>query len=182
MKPAGIYIHIPFCRSRCSYCDFATGMYDAAVAERYVRSLINEIASWRAVEQGSSPTPSPRPGSRTGVERSATAQSISTRSTSAAARRRCSRRRSWKQYSTPCTSASRFPRPEMAEVTIEINPGSATPETLAQFRGLGVNRASFGAQTFDDRELARLGRSHSSDDTRRTFRHLRDAGFYKRQL
>lgn len=37
LKPAGIYIHIPFCRSRCSYCDFATGMYDAAIAERYVK-------------------------------------------------------------------------------------------------------------------------------------------------
>ena len=62
-------------------------------------------------------------------------------------------------------------------MTLEINPGSATPETLAQFRSLGINRASFGAQTFDDRELARLGRSHSADDTRRTFRYLRDAGF-----
>jgi oxygen-independent coproporphyrinogen-3 oxidase len=64
-----------------------------------------------------------------------------------------------------------------AEVTLEINPGSATPATLAEFRRLGVNRASFGAQTFDDRELARLGRSHSVDDTRRTFRYLRAAGF-----
>jgi oxygen-independent coproporphyrinogen-3 oxidase len=62
-------------------------------------------------------------------------------------------------------------------VTIEINPGSVTAETLRHFRCLGINRASFGAQTFDDRELARLGRSHSADDTRRTFRYLRDAGF-----
>ena len=52
MKPAGVYIHTPFCRSRCSYCDFATGMYDAAAAERYVRSLVNEITSWGEVETG----------------------------------------------------------------------------------------------------------------------------------
>jgi len=45
MKNAGIYIHIPFCRSRCSYCDFATGMYDAALAERYVKSVAKEITS-----------------------------------------------------------------------------------------------------------------------------------------
>jgi oxygen-independent coproporphyrinogen-3 oxidase len=63
------------------------------------------------------------------------------------------------------------------EVTLEINPGSANQKTLAEFRRLGINRASFGAQTFDDNELARLGRSHNADDTRRTFRYLRDAGF-----
>jgi oxygen-independent coproporphyrinogen-3 oxidase len=71
----------------------------------------------------------------------------------------------------------RFAVAANAEVTLEINPGSVTPETLAGFRSLGVNRASFGAQTFDDGELARLGRSHSADDARRTFRYLRDAGF-----
>jgi len=63
------------------------------------------------------------------------------------------------------------------EITMEMNPGTVTPETLCSFRKLGVNRASFGAQTFDDYELARLGRSHTADDTRRTFRLLREAGF-----
>src|SRR6185436_12818067 len=64
-----------------------------------------------------------------------------------------------------------------AEITLEINPGSATLEILSQFRGAGVNRASFGAQTFDDHELARLGRSHTSADTVKTFVALRDVGF-----
>jgi oxygen-independent coproporphyrinogen-3 oxidase len=64
-----------------------------------------------------------------------------------------------------------------AEVTMEMNPGTVTPEGLAAFRKLGINRASFGAQTFDDGELARLGRSHSADETRRTFSELREAGF-----
>jgi len=63
------------------------------------------------------------------------------------------------------------------EITLEINPGSATPEKLRAFRSLGVNRASFGAQTFDDAELAKLGRSHNSADALRTFADLRDAGF-----
>ena len=44
MTPAGIYIHIPFCKSRCSYCDFATGIYESELAERYVGALIREIA------------------------------------------------------------------------------------------------------------------------------------------
>lgn len=60
---------------------------------------------------------------------------------------------------------------------MEMNPGTVTSKTLSSFRTLGVNRASFGAQTFDDHELARLGRSHTTGDTRRTFSDLRAAGF-----
>ena len=71
----------------------------------------------------------------------------------------------------------RFTVSPVAEVTMEMNPGTVTPERLVDFKTLGVNRASFGAQTFDDSELARLGRSHSAQETRQTFRYLREAGF-----
>src|SRR5258706_10189528 len=50
MTHAGVYIHIPFCRSRCSYCDFATGMYEGESAERYVRALTREITNWSEIE------------------------------------------------------------------------------------------------------------------------------------
>jgi organic radical activating enzyme len=53
MGVAGVYIHIPFCRSHCSYCDFATGMYEDGLAETYVRALLREIAAWCEVEQSS---------------------------------------------------------------------------------------------------------------------------------
>src|SRR5438132_1817185 len=43
---AGVYVHIPFCRSRCSYCDFATGMYESSMAEHYVLALTKEIGSF----------------------------------------------------------------------------------------------------------------------------------------
>jgi oxygen-independent coproporphyrinogen-3 oxidase len=153
MKPAGIYIHIPFCRSRCSYCDFATGLYDAAQAERYVRSVAKELALFAEVEN---------------------AEVVDT---------------IYFGGGTPSllspdqlkrllhAARNRFEVSANAEVSIEINPGTVSDEKLQQFRKLGINRASFGAQTFDDHELARLGRSHSADDTRRTFRCLRDAGF-----
>jgi len=128
-------------------------MYSAAMAERYVLSLVNEIRSWREVEPP------------------ATVDTIyfggGTPSLLSPA-----------QLETLLKAVSkRFTVLDNAEVTIEINPGTVTPETLAAFRALGVNRASFGAQTFDDGELARLGRSHTADETRRTFRYLRDAGF-----
>jgi oxygen-independent coproporphyrinogen-3 oxidase len=154
MKPAGIYIHIPFCRSRCSYCDFATGMYSAEAAERYVRALVSEIESWRAVDP-----PEPVDTIYFG---GGTPSLLSPG-----------------QLETLLNAVyKRFKLAPNAEVTMEINPGTVTKETLAAFRSLGVNRASFGAQTFDDNELARLGRSHSAADTRRTFHHLRDAGFH----
>ena len=47
---AGIYIHTPFCRSRCSYCDFATGMYASDAADRYVLAVVAEISRWGEVE------------------------------------------------------------------------------------------------------------------------------------
>src|SRR5207249_2170415 len=70
-----------------------------------------------------------------------------------------------------------------AEITIEMNPGdggtssASKRETMMEFRGLGINRASFGAQTFNDRELKLLGRTHGSRDIESTFHALRDAGF-----
>src|SRR2546425_4124668 len=53
MSHAGVYIHIPFCRSHCSYCDFATGMYESGLAERYVRALCDEIKKWNEIENSS---------------------------------------------------------------------------------------------------------------------------------
>lgn len=72
---------------------------------------------------------------------------------------------------------ARFSVTDQAEVTMEMNPGTVTLETLREFRRLGVNRASYGAQTFDDEELRRLGRSHTADDVRTTISLLREAGF-----
>ena len=151
MTAAGLYVHIPFCSSRCSYCDFATGLYQSELAERYVRALIDEIGSSRYAGENvdtiyfGGGTPSLLSPAQ--LER---------------------------------ILASIYERFEIIagpEITIEINPGSATLEKLRAFRSLGVNRASFGAQTFDDAELAKLGRSHNSADTLRTFAALREAGF-----
>ncbi len=60
---------------------------------------------------------------------------------------------------------------------MEMNPATVTAETLVAYRALGVNRASFGVQTFNDRDLKLLARGHDADDARTTFRLLRDAGF-----
>jgi oxygen-independent coproporphyrinogen-3 oxidase len=151
MIHAGIYIHVPFCRSRCSYCDFATGLYQTELAERYVNALISEIAA------------SPNAGSR--VDTIYFGGGTPSLLTPAQLDRILS------------TVHERFVVQPDSEVTVEMNPGTVTRDQLRAFGDLGVNRASFGAQTFDDAELAKLGRSHSSADTLQTFHALRAAGF-----
>src|SRR5256885_12142526 len=70
-----------------------------------------------------------------------------------------------------------FPYTTLFRSTMEMNPGTLTLATLREYKRLSVNRASFGAQTFDDSELRRLGRTHTADDVRQTIRFLREAGF-----
>jgi oxygen-independent coproporphyrinogen-3 oxidase len=155
MSPPGIYIHIPFCRSRCSYCDFATGIYEGTLAESYVQALVKEILSWQEIK-----TPAALDTIYFGGGTPSLLSATQIQVILAAIR-------------------NRFPvaAEEAVEITMEMNPGTVTPELLDEFHQLGINRASFGAQTFDDRELARLGRSHTARDTRQTFNYLRDAGF-----
>ncbi len=153
LKPAGIYIHIPFCRSRCSYCDFATGIYNSDAAERYVRGLTQEIASYRD----------------TSAQRIVDTIYFGGGTPSLLSPDQLKRLMD--------SVRRRFNVIEDAEVTLEINPGTVKHETFEEFRRLGINRASFGAQTFNDQELARLGRSHTADQTRETFSQLRAVGF-----
>ena len=153
MALPGVYIHIPFCRSRCSYCDFATGTYESELAQRYVTALVQEISEAR------------RPVGLTVVDSiylgggtpSLLSPSQLERIFDAVHRR----------FSVTAT----------AEVTMEMNPGTVTPEKLRAYKAAGVNRASFGAQTFDDRELAKLGRIHTADDVRTTIEMLHQTGF-----
>jgi oxygen-independent coproporphyrinogen-3 oxidase len=196
MNHAGIYLHIPFCRSRCSYCDFATGMYEGELADRYVNSLIREISKWSEVES---------PSVADTIYFGGGTPSLLTPS----------------QIELILIAVhDHFEVSDGAEVTIELNPASIisappsrslhlageisreynchsgavsaevaqrkaneedSPELFSQklldFRRLGINRASFGAQTFDDRELKQLGRTHSAADISATFQHLRAAGF-----
>jgi len=156
---AGIYIHTPFCRSRCSYCDFATGMFESDTAERYVRALVAEISRWSEVEP-SAPIDTIYFGG--GTPSLLTVEQLG---------------------NILNAVRDRFDVAPDAEITLEINPGdggtspASRLEVLEGWRRLGINRASFGAQTFDDRELKMLGRTHDSGDITRTFQHLRDAGF-----
>lgn len=154
--PAGVYVHIPFCRARCSYCDFATGPYESALADRYVYAVANEISDFRREDWCDDASDvdtiyfgGGTPSLLTPTQVSRILEAV----------------------------RGRFRVADDAEVTMEMNPGTLTLQSLSEFRELGINRASFGAQTFNDRELRRLGRTHTADDVRQTISYLREAGF-----
>ena len=146
----GLYLHIPFCESICSYCNFNRGLLDADLKIRYVRALEQEI---RAAGDG-------RPadtiffggGTPSLLDPEEVARLIAA-----------------------CRAA--YDLASHAEITIETNPETATVDRLAGFRASGVNRISFGVQSFDDAELARLGRRHSAARVKDAIRTARAAGF-----
>jgi oxygen-independent coproporphyrinogen III oxidase len=134
-------------------------MFESDMADRYVRAVVAEISRWREVKA------------------SAAIDTIyfggGTPSLLTVAQLGCILN----------TVQGRFDVAGHCEITLEINPGDggesadARRKTMSEWLRLGINRASFGAQTFDDRELKMLGRTHDSGDISRTFQHLRDAGF-----
>lgn len=165
--PIGVYLHIPFCKSRCSYCDFATDVYrDSESVERYVSALVREIGL-----QPVPPVPSVPPFQERNAEQAVQIDTIYFGGGTPS-------------LLTPDQVAQilrgvrdKFDVSADAEMTMEMNPATVTAESLAGYRELGINRASFGVQTFNDLDLKLLARGHDANDARTTFRLLREAGF-----
>ena len=136
MRRAGVYIHIPFCRSRCSYCDFATGAYEQDLAARYVDALAREIGAFelsRAAPRGTEAAEIDT------VYFGGGTPSLLTPGASP---------------NDPRGRRTRFAGCG-AEVTLEMNPGTVTPETRRALSARpGINRASFGAADFRRRAVA----------------------------
>jgi oxygen-independent coproporphyrinogen-3 oxidase len=150
---AGIYLHIPFCKSRCSYCDFATDVYrNNEAVERYVSALCAEIQNSKFKVQNSINTIYFGGGTPSLLSADQLEKILS-------------------------AIHKTFAVDEKPEFTLEMNPATVTAEKLRAFRGLGVNRASFGVQTFNDRALKLLARGHDAADARQTFELLRKANF-----
>ena len=148
---AGVYLHIPFCKSRCSYCDFATDVYrNAESVQRYADTLCREIESFQtAVKVDTVYFGGGTPSLLTPDQTEQILKVVH----------------------------EKFAVDPDAEFTMEMNPATVTADSLKAYRSFGVNRASFGVQTFDDTELKRLARGHTAQGVRDTFRMLREAGF-----
>ncbi len=153
--PAGLYVHVPFCRAICSYCAFAKGEYDPVAADRWLEGLEREIAARaRATWRG-------RP------ELDTVFLGGGTPSTLTPGR--------WRRLRAILDAG--FTLLPGAEFTSEANPESFTPETAAAMREAGVNRVSLGVQSLDPEELRGLGRIHGPEAPARAVRTARGAGF-----
>lgn len=147
----GIYLHIPFCSAICSYCNFNRGLFDAPLKAQYVDAIESEIRSDRLAGRAAD-TIFFGGGTPSLLEPAEVGRLIAA-----------------------CRDT--FAVTPDAEITLETNPETATPERLAGFLAAGVNRISFGVQSFDDAELTRLGRIHSAHRAEEAVRDARAAGF-----
>lgn len=158
-KPLGIYIHIPFCVRKCPYCGFyslASGEDEASVQSRlkYAEKLASDIAS---------------AGEKYGHDRIVDTVYIGGGTPSVMEPALIS-----KILDAVRTS---FTVSGDAEVSMEVNPGTVNSGKLRVYRRAGVNRLSIGCQSLDDGILKNLGRIHTADDFRKTFKEAREAGF-----
>ena len=150
----GLYIHIPFCSAICNYCNFNRGLFDAALKTRYVEALVAEIDRAGAIgpRRGAADTIYFGGGTPSLLEPEEVARVIGA-----------------------CREA--FDLAAGSEITLEANPESVTEARLAAFRAAGVNRLSFGVQSFRETELRRLSRLHTVDRATSALAEARRAGF-----
>lgn len=165
VQQAGVYIHIPFCERKCTYCNFNTTDYFDGLAARYVDAVKDEIAWWGRNAAGDENARCGTANHRNQIDTiyfgGGTPSLIE--ADQIASLLEASR-------NAFCVSPD-------AEVTIEINPATLARPKLEAWLTAGVNRASVGVQSFIDRELVSLSRTHNSDAARRTIDQLREAGF-----
>ncbi len=149
----GLYLHIPFCTTKCGYCDFNSYAGHEHLIPPYAEALLKEASLWKAAV-----------GART-VE--TVFYGGGTPSLNPA----------HEMAKILDGLRENFAIEPDAEISLEANPGSVTVEYLRGLREIGFNRLSIGAQSFDDEELLALDRIHTAEDARRGYAAARDAGF-----
>jgi oxygen-independent coproporphyrinogen III oxidase len=146
----GIYVQVPFCQTRCTYCNFHTGVVARDRYLPYVEAVCREIAQTGEAADGAD-TVYIGGGTPSLLEPAALAKILD-----------------------HVRGASRS---EPEEVTLEADPETVTPEKARQWHNAGINRISLGAQSFQDAELKAAGRMHRREDIFRAVELLRAAGF-----
>jgi len=138
MKKLGIYVHIPFCKRKCNYCDFYSIKWSEEVENRYVNALIKEIKSYNGKKNivdtiffgGGTPTIIKPENMERIIEE----------------------------------LKNTFTVDESSEISIEANPNTLTDENLSIYKKIGINRLSIGVQSLNDEILQKIGRLHNSNE------------------
>lgn len=151
MKQLGLYVHIPFCKKKCNYCDFLScADSDKEAHHLYVDALIKEILNY---EKGLPADTIFFGGGTPSLLDAAEIERILD------------------------VVLNRFKMADTPEISIEANPDTLSSEKLRSYIEMGVNRVSIGAQSLDDEILCYLGRIHTASDFKKVFAAARNAGF-----
>ncbi len=156
--PLGIYISVPFCRTKCSYCNFASDVFSRAVFERYVDRVCADIEN------------APQVGSEMGGQLEREVDSIYLGGGTPTVLEAAQLERVF------TTVRSQFDVMPSAEITVECAPGTLTPDMIKSLLRCGVNRVSLGVQSFVDEEAAAVGRLHKRATVLEEIARLRAAG------
>ena len=154
-KELELYLHIPFCVSKCKYCDFLSAPSGEEQRQIYVERLCRRIRYWSDVihnygyEIVSIFVGGGTPSILTEAQITQVFEAVH----------------------------ESFPIREDAEITLEMNPGTDVKDKLPVYRELGINRLSMGLQSADNEELKCLGRIHTYEDFRQVYQWVREAGF-----
>lgn len=148
-----LYIHIPFCLRKCRYCDFLSAPRPEAERERYVQALIREVRSQTECPEG---TPVDTAFFGGGTPSILSGEQISR---------------------IMEALRDKFDILPDAEISLEMNPGTADADKILEFKKAGINRLSMGVQSMHDRELRLLGRIHTVREAKEAFDTARAAGF-----
>ncbi|MDD2981569.1 MAG: radical SAM family heme chaperone HemW [Hespellia sp.] len=148
-----LYLHVPFCVSKCAYCDFLSAPAEEETIEGYVQAVIVEIHAYGSRYADRPVTSIFFGGGTPSILRGEQLQRLMDAL--------C------KQF---CIAAD-------AEITMEMNPGTVTKEKLLAYKGAGINRISIGLQSVNDRELRMLGRIHTYAQFLETYEMARALGY-----
>ncbi len=187
-----LYLHIPFCQRRCSYCDFSIAVRKTIPAREYVTAVQAEIA--RAItgdekrEKGNVadstfpvsrlPFPDTHPVSRFPFPDDLPTIYLGGGTPSLLPPEAIGELIASLHAAFPARiSPTRYASLAQFEVTLEANPEDVTPKAAAEWRRAGINRISLGSQSFDDRVLKWMHRVHDADRIKLAMRTLRSAGF-----
>lgn len=143
-EPFGVYVHWPFCRAKCPYCDFNSHVRHGGIDEaRFLAAYLQEVAHFASLTAGRSVTSIFFGGGTPSLMRPRTVAAIL------------------------AAIAGHWHLQSDAEITLEANPTSVEAENFAGYRSAGVNRLSLGVQALDDRSLKALGRQHTAEEALR---------------
>lgn len=154
-KELGIYIHIPFCKSKCYYCDFISYTNKCNEVEEYIQKVIQEMGQYDFSNYNIT-TIYIGGGTPSFIDEKYIRQLLEE------LKRKLSE------------NETKF---EDIEITIEINPGTVTKKKLEQYRALGVNRISMGLQTTNDNLLKQIGRIHNYQEFLEAYKWVEESGF-----